>query len=147
MSFQDCITFANKHPRCYLATIDEEGWPRVRAMGMWFADEKGFYFSSHNAKKLYDQIKNNKRVEACYRDPDYDKSLGKILRVSGEIEFVNDPALREKLLEDRPFIKDMYGVKSGQDEGPVIFRISKGEAYFWTHDDNIREDEIEKIKF
>jgi uncharacterized pyridoxamine 5'-phosphate oxidase family protein len=147
MSFKDCIAFANENPRCYLATIDEKGLPRVRPMGQWFADEKGFYFSSHESKMLYKQVKNNNRVEVCYYKPDPDGSLGTVLRVSGEIEFLDDLQLKEKLLADRPFIKDMYGIRSARDAGPCIFRIHKGEAYFWTHDYNVREADIIKYKF
>ncbi len=148
MSFMDCVAFANEHPTCFLATIDEKGWPRVRAMGMWFANEKGFYFSSHKAKMLFPQLKNDDRVEVCYHyRPDPKGGLGTIMRVAGKIEFVDDMSLKEKLLEDRPFIKTMYGVESARDDGPYIFRIYTGEAYFWTHEYNTREAEIEKFKF
>ncbi len=51
MNLQDCITFANENKRCYLATVEDDQ-PRVRPMGLWFADEKGFYFQSHAEKAL-----------------------------------------------------------------------------------------------
>jgi hypothetical protein len=41
----------------------------------------------------------------------------------------------------------MYGLEKEEDSGPVIFRIFKGEAYFWTPEYNLRESDIEKINF
>jgi putative acetyltransferase len=40
MDFQDCIQFANENPLSYFATI-EAGQPRVRPLGLWFADDAG----------------------------------------------------------------------------------------------------------
>ncbi len=147
MDFQDCIKFTNAHRTCYLATVDEEGWPRVRAMGMWFADDKGFHFSTHKSKMLCKQLKKNNRVEACFYAPKPGGGLAPMLRVCGETEFIDDLEFKRRLLEDRPFIKKRYGVEKAEDPGPVIFRIYKGEAYFWTLDYNLRESEIEKIQF
>jgi pyridoxamine 5'-phosphate oxidase len=147
MQFQDCIKFANEHPTCYLATIDEKDWPRDRAMRMWFADEKGFHFSSHALKLLCNHLRKNNKAEACFYVPVPDGKLGTMLRVCGETEFIDDMEYRRKLFVERPFIKKMYGVEKAEDPGPVIFRIFKGEAYFWTSDYNIRESEIERINF
>ena len=147
MHFQDCIEFANAHPMCYLATIDEKGWPRVRAMGMWFADKKGFHFSSNVAKLLCNHLRENGKAEACFYAPGPNGKLGTMLRVCGETEFIDDLECKRKLLKERPFIKKMYGVEKAEDPGPVIFRIYRGEAYFWTSDYNLRESEIERIKF
>ena len=143
MSFQDCVKFANEHPVCYVATA-EENQPRVRALRMWFADDKGFYFQTESVKSVYKQLKNNNSVELCFYVPAPD--LGTMMRVSGKVEFVNDLALKNKVLADRPFLKAV-GIKGPDDQLLAIFRVHSGEAYFWTMANNMKEGEIERIKF
>jgi uncharacterized pyridoxamine 5'-phosphate oxidase family protein len=66
-----------------------------------------------------------------------------MLRISGEIEFITDPVLMNKVMVDRPFLKDLgLSVKS---PGIVIFRIRHGEAHFWSMENNLKPKEI--IKF
>jgi pyridoxamine 5'-phosphate oxidase len=56
MNNQDCIRFANENPLCSLATIDNNQ-PRVRLVGMWFADETGFYFQTGGVKEIPKQLR------------------------------------------------------------------------------------------
>jgi pyridoxamine 5'-phosphate oxidase len=141
MDIKDCIKFANETPVCYLATAEGDQ-PRVRALGFWFADETGFYFQIGAVKDMYGQLQKNNKVEACFWQPD-EESTGTMLRVAGEIEFIEDPELKKKVIEDRPFLKE-FGLTVDH-PGLVIFRISKGEAYFWTMETNFEPKEF--IKF
>ena len=50
-NFDDCVRFANQHMLCAVATCDRDQ-PRVRMLGMWFADAHGFYFSTIKTKAL-----------------------------------------------------------------------------------------------
>ena len=54
--------------------------------------------------------------------------------------------LRHKFLEDRPFLKDA-GIEKPDDPRLVIFRIRKGEAFFWSLANTCKESEIPRIKF
>jgi pyridoxamine 5'-phosphate oxidase len=133
-----CIEFANENKMCcYLAT-SENNQPRVRAMGFWFADQTGFYFQTGAMKELYMQVKTNPKVEACFYKPG--TMVGTMLRIAGEIEFVNDKQMKEKVMVERPFLKEM-GFTS---ESPnlIIFRIAHGEAHFWTMETNFKPKEI-----
>ena len=143
MTFQDCVKFANEHNVCYVATT-EGNQPRVRALGMWFADDKGFVFQTESVKAVCKQLKNNNKVELCFYAPGPD--AGTIMRVTGKVEFVNDLALKSKVLTDRPFLKAL-GIKGPEDPLLVIFRVYSGEAYFWTMAHNMKEAQIERIKF
>ena len=142
MNFQDCIEFANKSHTAYFATVDGDQ-PRVRPIGLWFADEQGFYFQTESVKAFYRQLKANRKVEVCF----HTSEAGKTLRVAGEIEFVDDIALRARILQDRPFLKQRVGIQKPEDPLLVVFRISKGEAFFWTMGNNVKESEIDRIKF
>lgn len=141
MDINDCIKFANETPVCYLATVDGDQ-PRVRAMGFWFADETGFYLQFGAVKDMYGQMQENSKVEICFWQPE-EESTGTMLRVAGEVEFVDDPGLKKKVLEDRPFLKD-FGM-TFDDPGLIIVRIAHGESYFWTMETNF--DPKEYIKF
>jgi uncharacterized pyridoxamine 5'-phosphate oxidase family protein len=140
MELKDCIKFANETPVCYLATAEGDQ-PRVRALGFWFADETGFYFQIGAVKDMYGQMQANNKVEACFWQPD--EQTGIMMRVAGEIQFVNDLELKKKVLEDRPFLKE-FGMTFDH-PGLIIFRIAKGEAYFWTMANNFQPKEM--IKF
>lgn len=62
------------------------------------------------------------------------------MRIAGEVEFVDDKALKEKALEDRPFLKS-FGL-SADSPGLIIFRITHGQAHFWTMETNLKPKEI-----
>jgi pyridoxamine 5'-phosphate oxidase len=145
MEFQDCVTFAREHRVAYFAT-EENGQPHVRPIGLWFADASGFYFQAQTVKAFCKQLQNNKRVEVCFHAPAPGGSPGTVLRVTGEVEFIDDAALKKKVLKDRPFLKDM-GIKSPDDPRLAIFKIHTGEAFFWTMEYSMRESEIERIRF
>ena len=145
MDFQDCIKFANETRTCYLATVEGDQ-PRVRAMGLYSAEETGFYFMTESVKALYKQLQNNKKVEVIFHGSGSGPGPGQIMRVSGEIEFVDDIDYRTKVFNERPFLKGL-GVTGPEDHLFVVFRIAIGEAFFWTFADNMKEAEIERIKF
>ena len=145
MDIQDCISFANEHHVAYFAT-EENGQPRVRPIGLWFADKTGFYFQAQTVKAFCKQLQNNNKVEICFHAPAADGAPGTVLRVAGEVAFLDDAALKKKVLEDRPFLKDM-GIATPDDPRLALFKIHTGEAFFWTMEYSMRESEIERIKF
>lgn len=141
MEIKKCIDFANKIKICFAATCDGEQ-PRVRPLLMWFADETGFYFQSQTVKNFYKQLLKNPKIELCFWDPDE----GKTLRVTGEVEFLEDLELKKRCLKERPFLYEI-GIRDEKDPILALFRVSQGEAFFWTRADSMKEDQIQKIKF
>lgn len=144
MEYQDCVQFANDCGTTFIATIDGNK-PRVRPLALQFADERGFYFQTEPVKNFYKQISINHNVELCFYNP-AGEGLGKVMRVNGEIEFVNDIELKTKLIQERPFFKAL-GILKPDDPLFVLFRVKRGEIFFWTMADNMKESEIEKIRF
>lgn len=136
MNIQDCIKFANENPICYLATVEDDQ-PRVRALGFWFADETGFYFQTASMKDIPHQLEKNPKAEAAFYK--HEGMIGTMLRVAGETEFINDKAFKERVLEERPFLK-AFGLTAESPE-LIIFRIPHGEAYFWTMENNLKPKE------
>ncbi len=146
MNFEDCVKFANEQIICSVATVDGDQ-PHVRMFGMWFADKNGFYFSTRKTRSVYRQLSVNPKLElCCYAPPEAPLGegpsidMGKVMRATGRAEFIHDPALKERLLNDRPFLRPFA-------ENAVIFRVKSGEAWLWTFVDSGRESEIERVRF
>lgn len=132
MDFNDCVTFANDNPVVWLAT-SEGDQPRVRALAMWFADESGFYFQIGGMKDVYRQLQKNQKIEMGFYKPG--DPVGTVMRVAGNVEFLNDSSLKQKVLEDRPFLKS-FGL-TPEHPDLVIFRVASGQAWFWTFASNL----------
>ncbi len=145
MNFKDCIEFTNKNPVCYLATVEGDQ-PRVRGFMMWYADENGFYFHTGTSKNVCKQLKKNPKIEVCFFAPAPPPNVGKMMRVTGKARFLDDIALKTRLLEERPFLKAI-GIGKPDDPLLAVFQIYSGEARFWTMENNMRESEIKGIKF
>jgi pyridoxamine 5'-phosphate oxidase len=144
MDFSEIIRFATENPVTYIATADGDQ-PRVRAFAMWFCDKTGFYYHTGTPKSVYRQLKKNPKVELCFYAPGA-QGAGKMMRVTGKVEFLEDKSLEERLFKDRPWVRDL--LKSGPKDARVaMFRIAHGEAYFWTMADNMREDQSPRVKF
>ena len=153
MSLQDCIQFANDHNISVMATLDKDQ-PRARTVGMWYADNTGFYFQCGTYKPFYQQLKKHRKVEVCFFNQAAAENLTQdkngepltVLRVAGDIEFMEDPALRMKCIEETPIMAKI-GIKGPEDKRFAVFRICHGEAYFWQRKDTQKENELEKFKF
>jgi len=141
MDFKDYVNFANENKTCYLATVEGDQ-PRVRALGMWYADETGFYFQAQSIKAVCQQLEKNPRVEAYFNARDYSK----VMRVSGKVKFITDPEIRARCIEERPFVKN-FGITEPDNPLLAVFQIYTGEAYFWTMADSMKEADLPRIKF
>jgi pyridoxamine 5'-phosphate oxidase len=87
---------------------------------------------------LYKQLLQNPKTEACFYKQE--GMIGTMLRVAGAVEFINDKALKQKVLEERPFLKE-YGLTIDS-PGLVVFKIGHGQAHFWTMENNLKPKEI-----
>jgi pyridoxamine 5'-phosphate oxidase len=141
MDFKDCIKFANENKTSYLATCEGDQ-PRVRAMGMWKADEEGFWFQGQSVKAFYKQIQKNPKCEVYFQA----KDMSKVMRVTGKARIITDSKIRAKCIEERPFVKNM-GITTPDNPLLAVFVIDSGEAYFWTMADSMKEASLPRIKF
>jgi pyridoxamine 5'-phosphate oxidase len=144
MELQDCIQFANANPVCYVATMDGDQ-PRVRAVLMMSADESGFYYELLSMKQVSRQLKTNPKTEVCYYNNPPSLGEARQMRITGVAELLNDPGLIKKAAEERSFLEPILG----QPLEPVleIWRISHGDAHFWTMADVGHEAQIEHLTF
>jgi pyridoxamine 5'-phosphate oxidase len=141
MDLKEYANFANENKTCYLATVEGDQ-PRVRALGMWYADETGFYFQAQTVKAMCRQLQKNPNVEVYFHTNDF----GKAMRVSGKVRFIEDLEVKAKCIKDRPFVKN-FGITEPNNPLLAVFQIYTGEAYFWTMADSMKEDKIPRAKF
>jgi pyridoxamine 5'-phosphate oxidase len=141
MDFKDCYQFANENKTCYLATVEGDQ-PRVRALGMWYADETGFYFQAQTVKAMYKQIEKNPKVEVYFQAKDFSR----VMRVYGKVKIITDPEIRAKCIKERPFVKN-FGITEPDNPLLAVFQIYTGEAFFWTMADSMKEADLPRIKF
>jgi len=127
MEFEQYVKFANEHPLCSVATVDGDQ-PHVRSFGMWFADTNGFYFSTSKMKDVYRQLSANPKVELSFFAPPETSGargsavdIGTEMRVTGTVEFIEDPAMRDRLFTDRPFLRPLVDIVA-------IMHVKDGEA-------------------
>jgi pyridoxamine 5'-phosphate oxidase len=124
MDIDECIRLANEYPVAWMATTEDDQ-PRVRPLQMWFADTTGFYFHTWRVKNLYREIMKNPLVELGFWIPE--ENGGTVLRVAGQVEWVDDPALKCRSFEERPFLARLGLTPESPDL--VLFRIARGEVY------------------
>lgn len=142
-SLHQVLSFANQNPACHFATTEGDQ-PRVRGLLMWFADETGFYFHTSSLKRLPKQLAENPKVEIAFLKPSENPAETAELRIKGLVEILEDTALEERLIAERPWLKEFGEI--APDSKVVIFRVSNGEAHIWNMAVNMQEDTIERVK-
>lgn len=143
MDISACVKFATENPVTFIATAEGDQ-PRVRAFALWFADPTGFYYHTGTPKRVCSHLRKNPKVELCFFKPG--EGAGTMMRVAGTVEFMRDKALEERLFRDRPWVRELLAAAPKGAE-VVIFRVAHGEAYFWTMAENMREQDIPRVKF
>ena len=143
MDYKDVVAFAKENPATFIATIDGDQ-PRVRGfLTVFFDGDDRFYFTTGSTKRVYGQISKNPNVELAYFTPDFQKTM----RVAGRIEVIEDLPKKQKLLDERDYLKPIRDGKGATDPVFKLLRLSHGKARFWTLADNMNEDKLEVIEF
>jgi uncharacterized pyridoxamine 5'-phosphate oxidase family protein len=136
MTKEEIISFINANPTCYLASVDGDA-PHVRAMGMYKADERGILIQLSSVKGMYGELVRNPKVELCFN------GSGKVVRISGTAEFMENQALKEEVVEARPFLKPLVDAHGWV--AIKIFRVTKPVATVWTMATNLEPREFIKL--
>jgi uncharacterized pyridoxamine 5'-phosphate oxidase family protein len=112
---------------------------------LWLADDSGFYFITLSPKEVTRQLRDNPKVELCFYNNAADLKDAKQMRIRGEVELLEDEGTLNRALADRAFLEAAVG----KPIKPLLrpFRVSRGEAHFWTMGDILREPELERINF
>ncbi len=144
MEIKQFIAFAKANPVCCLATTDGIQ-PHVRTVLLFFADETGFYFGTLKNKEMAKQLHLNPKVEVCFYNHPTKLARSRQMRLRGEVEFVNDPALIHRIHEERKFLDEIAG--ENLEPYSEIFKVTAGDLHFWTMMDVMKEQELEHVQF
>lgn len=100
--YQDYIDFFEENSCGFLATVSDNK-PKVRPWAFQFEDFGKIWFMTTNNKRVFSELKANPHIEFCSLSRDFTSG-----RLNGKIEFLNDLSIKERILEDRPILKDIY---------------------------------------
>jgi len=135
MQKHDIYTFINNNPVFFLATVDN-GFPRVRGMLLFSADENGILFHTGAMRDVYRQIRENPSAELCFADVQNNIQV----RVSGTLEIVDDDAMKDRIAQhpSRTFVKEWRDSVVRQDfyNSFIVMRMRGGKAKSWSYENN-----------
>jgi uncharacterized pyridoxamine 5'-phosphate oxidase family protein len=122
LALEDYTAFLTKFPAGVLATVEGEQ-PRTRIFSYLWTENGKAYFCTGISKAVYQQLQKNNRVSFCTWDP----ATATVLSLDGPVTFVNDKALKQKVLNERPFIRDLY--KSADNPEFTVFYLDPESIY------------------
>ena len=80
----------------YVATVEEDGQPRVRPFGAHLLIDGVLHFQTGQGRSVYEQMTKNPRIEICsYVEREW-------IRITGEVEFVDDDEIRAAMFAAAP---------------------------------------------
>ncbi len=121
MEIQEVLDWLKLHKICYLATV-ESGGPRVRCMTLDRAEESGLYFHMPIHKAVYQQLKQNPKVEVCF----VDLAEGIQMRVLGVMERDLTSESQEHFLNLYPHLAPNLSLNGF--ETMALMRLTKGNV-------------------
>jgi len=137
MNYQDILEFIKQNPVCTIATVEDDQ-PHVRGFLSNIIDNK-IYFTSSTHKNVGRQIVKNQKVELCYLNPDFSK----MLRVTTTLLLVDDINMKQDFINSREYLKGF----SADDPTFLLLTLSNSMAWFWSLENNMNEDEVERVLF
>ena len=121
VSAKECCKFIRECGYFFLATSFEER-PRLRPMGMIYANEKALFIATDRRKSVYKDLRNNSQVELA----SYNLNSRRWIRIHGVMQEEASIRIREEMVELYPMIKQEY---SGENEVFfAIFRLDMEEV-------------------
>ncbi|WNY27027.1 pyridoxamine 5'-phosphate oxidase family protein [Methanolapillus ohkumae] len=99
----DFAAILKENPNGVLATQDGKK-VCTRVFQFLWVDENKVYFCTGSEKPVYAQLMANPNVSFCT----YPKDFAPVLSVNGKVVFVDDRALKTRILEENAHIKNIY---------------------------------------
>lgn len=118
---KEVYEFLKKTGTYYLATVDENGQPRVRPFGTINLFEDKLYIQTGKVKDCSKQIQKNPKVEICCFDGN------QWLRVACELIRDDRIEAKESMLNSYPNLKAMY---SASDDNTEVLYLKNATATF-----------------
>lgn len=115
------IEFLRENNVQYLATIGLDGKPKVRPFQFMLYENDKIYFCTSNQKEVFKEMKVNNFIQISTISSDYSW-----LRLSGEVIFINDLSIKNKIVESNSLVKKIY--KTGANPNFEVFYLNNIEG-------------------
>ena len=103
LSVNDCFIFIRECTYFFLATsVDNQ--PRLRPMGMIYADENFLYIATDNRKSVYQDLLKNPLIELA----SYNLNTRRWIRITGKAEVESAGTVKEEMMDFYPMIRQEY---------------------------------------
>ena len=124
----EVLDYLKKNVTYYLATIDEDGNPRVRPFGTISKYNGELLIQTGNVKDCFKQMAAHPRVELCA----FDDKAGTWLRVAADAIPVDSVEAREFVLDEYPSLKPRYAADDGNCEVLALRNVTAQFCSFTT---------------
>ncbi len=101
---EEVIQFLLENRSGYLATVDAEGRPHARVIGLNYVEDGKLYYALSTQKGMYTQIQGQPDVELAVSAPNF----AKVVRVHGKAYLDDRMEIKEKLFANSPALKHLY---------------------------------------
>ena len=98
----DYAAILKENPNGVLATQDGQG-VKTRVFQFQFVEGEKVYFCTNSEKPVYSQLKANPNVSFCVPG-----DFSPVLSLNGKAIFIDDVALKTRVLDENPLIKTIY---------------------------------------
>lgn len=117
---KEVIKFLQENSAGFLATVSG-GKPKVRPFQFMLEEGGELFFCTANTKDVFKQLKANPYVEFSSMTPSF-----AWIRLSGEVKFSDDKAVKEQILATNGLVKSIY--QSADNPVFEIFYLDHGAA-------------------
>ena len=117
---KEVIKFMQENSAGFLATV-AAGKPKVRPFQFMLEEGGKLFFCTANTKDVFKQLKANPYVEFSSMTPSF-----AWIRLSGEVKFSDDKAVKEQILATNGLVKSIY--QSADNPVFEIFYLDHGAA-------------------
>lgn len=129
MDRNDVMEFVGKNMVFTLATC-AGNTPKVRNMATSKVEDQGIIFCTGKEKDVYRELSENANVELCYYSPDEEKQV----RISGQVQELDEQKLKEEIVEKFPFLKPW--IDAAGYEAMAVFLVVNAKACTWSMETN-----------
>jgi len=125
--------FLRDNPKCALATIDQDGFPHIVAMGFYVGDDGAFYMTSYAKAQKVLNIRRNPKVGLMVETgASYAELKGVMVR--GICEIIEDVETVRAVMDHRRTSAES-GRRGSVDRAPkrVVLKVTPHKISSWDH--------------
>ena len=125
---QKVLDHLSANSTVFLATSDN-GAPRVRPFQYQFEDKGRLWFCTSKKKEVFEQLKNDQRVELSCTAPNMTT-----LRLRGMAVLEDSAEIKKRIFEQNDMVRSIYGTADNPEF--TVFSIDHGKAQMFDFNDN-----------